>query len=62
MAHLEWSTAVVLYSIVFAFMTGAFVSGVITGDSKFKLGRRYGVVLLLESLMLLLSFLLLTGK
>ena len=44
-------------SIVFSFMFGSFVAGFLVGDSRFRLGRSYGYVLLLESGALFLSFL-----
>jgi uncharacterized membrane protein YoaK (UPF0700 family) len=43
-------------SIVASFMFGSFVAGFLVGDSRFKLGRTYGYVLLLESVALFLSF------
>ncbi|GAB3385939.1 YoaK family protein [Lysobacter fragariae] len=42
-----------LLGIALAFMAGATLSGMIIQDSTLKLGRRYGVVLTIESLLLL---------
>lgn len=41
-----------LLGIMLAFMTGAALSGMIVQDSGLRLGRRYGVTLALESLLL----------
>ena len=41
-----------LAGVALAFMAGAALSGMIVQDSTLKLGRRYGVALLLESLLL----------
>ena len=41
-----------LAGVALAFMAGAALSGMIVQDSTLKLGRRYGVVLALESLLL----------
>ena len=42
-----------LWGVLIAFCLGAMVSGLIIQDSTLRLGRRYGVVLALESLLLL---------
>ena len=42
-----------LFALIIAFVTGATVSGLIIQDSTLRLGRRYGVVLTIESLLLL---------
>jgi uncharacterized membrane protein YoaK (UPF0700 family) len=44
-----------LFAVILAYCTGAALSGVIIRNSAFKLGRRYGAVLLIESLLLLLT-------
>ena len=41
-----------LAGVALAFMAGAAISGMIVQDSTLKLGRRYGVALVLESLLL----------
>lgn len=46
-----------LAAVVGAFLAGAIASGVIIGDSTLQLGRRYGVVLVIESLLLWLAML-----
>lgn len=48
-----------LAAIVLAFFLGSLFSGLIIGDRLLRLGRRYGVVLLLESLTLIIATLLL---
>jgi len=47
------SAAHFLWGVLIAFSLGAMLSGLIIQDSTLRLGRRYGVVLLLESLLLL---------
>ena len=42
-----------LFGVVFAFVAGAVLSAMIVQDSTLHLGRRYGVVLLIESMLLL---------
>ncbi len=42
--------------LVLAFLAGAVVSGMIVGNEHLRLGRRYGVALILESALLILSF------
>jgi len=42
-----------LWGLLIAFCLGAMLSGMIIQDSALKLGRRYGVVLVLEALLLL---------
>ncbi|RNF85136.1 YoaK family protein [Montanilutibacter psychrotolerans] len=44
-----------LSGMILAFMAGAAISGLIIQDSALYLGRRYGVVLMLESLLLFAS-------
>lgn len=42
-------------SIVVGFFVGAFVSGLMIGNTHFKLTRRYGVALMLQGLLLLIA-------
>lgn len=49
------AAALHLAAVVGSFLAGAIASGLIIGDSVLKLGRRYGVVLVIESLLLLLA-------
>ena len=44
-----------LLGVVLAFMAGAMASGLIIQDSTLQLGRRYGVVLSIEALLLVLA-------
>lgn len=44
-----------LLGVVLAFMAGAMTSGLIIQDSTLQLGRRYGVVLSIEALLLVLA-------
>lgn len=48
----DFRAALHLLGIIAAFMAGAALSGVIVQDSALRLGRRYGVTLALESLLL----------
>ncbi len=49
----DWRSVAHLWSMLIAFSLGAMLSGLIVQDGALRLGRRYGVVLTLESLLLL---------
>jgi len=51
----DWRNVGHLWGILIAFCLGATLSGLIVQDATLRLGRRYGVVLLLVSLLLLVS-------
>ncbi|MCW4456303.1 DUF1275 domain-containing protein [Flavobacterium sp. MXW15] len=51
----DWRNIGHLWGVLIAFSLGAMLSGMIVQDSALKLGRRYGVVLTLESLLLLVA-------
>ena len=51
-ASLDGKMALHFVAIIGAFMAGSIVSGFLIQDSTLQLGRRYGVALLLESLLL----------
>lgn len=51
----DWRAVRQLWGILIAFSLGAMVSGLIIQDSTLRLGRRYGVALAVESLLLLAS-------
>lgn len=53
LARGEWSEVRLLWGVLLAFSLGAMLSGLIIQDSTLQLGRRYGVALLLESILLL---------
>jgi uncharacterized membrane protein YoaK (UPF0700 family) len=55
MANGNFSEALHLLWIILSFVFGAAVSGYVIGNQSLKLGRRYGVALLVVALMLLLS-------
>lgn len=55
LAQADWRGVADLWGILIAFSLGAMVSGLIIQDSTLRLGRRYGVVLTIESGLLLLS-------
>lgn len=42
----------ILMVIIFCFMLGAVISGYVTHDSQFKPGRRYGILMMIESSMI----------
>lgn len=44
-----------LLAVVLSFVTGAILSGFLIGDSKLQLGRRYGLALLIESVLLFVA-------
>ncbi len=46
--------------LILAFLVGAIISGIIIGNEHLRLGRRYGVALLLESGMLFVAYYLFT--
>ncbi|RKP00084.1 hypothetical protein CXG81DRAFT_3631, partial [Caulochytrium protostelioides] len=52
----DMTSLILVTSVVFSYGFGAFVAGFMVGDAKFKLGQSYGYALLLESAMLLGSF------
>ena len=47
---------VISTGLILAFLAGAMVSGIIVGNEHLRLGRRYGVALILESALLVISF------
>ncbi len=51
----EGTTALHLLAMIGAFVGGAMLSGVIIQDSTLRLGRRYGVALMIEALLLAFS-------
>ncbi|KAG5457937.1 MAG: hypothetical protein BJ554DRAFT_1940 [Olpidium bornovanus] len=53
------SSALWYAMVIGSFISGSSVSGYVTGDNKFRLGRSYGGLLLLESLAFLVMFFLL---
>ena len=55
LAHGDWRAVGHLWGVLIAFCSGAVLSGLIIQDSTLRLGRRYGVVLALESLLLLIA-------
>lgn len=52
----QWSMLLATGLIVISFFVGAIVSGLVVGNEALKPGRRYGVALLIESVLLLLSW------
>ncbi len=48
------STILHLLMLIVSFITGAIISGLIIRDSHLKLGRRYGVVLMIETVILII--------
>lgn len=55
LASLEWERSLHFAAIIGSFVAGTVISGFIIQDSTLKLGRRYGVALLLESALLCVS-------
>lgn len=62
LAAWDWQRALHFSAVIGSFMAGTVLSGFIIQDSTLKLGRRYGVALLLESALLFLSVPLLSGQ
>lgn len=52
LAQGDWRAVTHLWGVLIAFCLGAMLSGMIIQDSTLRLGRRYGAVLALESLLL----------
>lgn len=50
-----WPAALEVISIALAFLGGALISGIVIGDSLVRVGRRYGVTLVLEGGVLAVS-------
>ena len=55
LAHADGRAVGHLWGLLIAFSLGAMLSGLIIQDSALRLGRRYGIVLALESLLLLVA-------
>lgn len=53
LSHLDYDMMLYLLLISVCFVLGSFYSGLLLGDSNVKLGRRYGVPLILVSLFIL---------
>lgn len=51
----NWSDAVTLGSIVLSFFAGSVLAGFLIGDARLRMGRRYGVALAVESVLLFIS-------
>ena len=52
----DWSFLIYTGSIVLSFVVGAILSGIVVGDEALKLGRRYGIALLIEAALLLVAW------
>ncbi|MDX1953567.1 MAG: YoaK family protein [Verrucomicrobiota bacterium] len=55
LARAELIQATQLFLLVFSFLAGAVLSGIIIQDSTLKLGRHYGFVLFLEAILLMIA-------
>jgi uncharacterized membrane protein YoaK (UPF0700 family) len=55
LAAFDWTAALHFAAIISSFMAGTVLSGFLIQDSTLQLGRRYGVALLLESILLCLA-------
>ncbi len=51
----DWASALHCLTMLGSFVTGTVISGCLIQDSTLKLGRRYGVALLLESILLFVA-------
>jgi uncharacterized membrane protein YoaK (UPF0700 family) len=51
----DYSDALSIGLIVLSFVVGAMIAGIIIGSSTLRLGRRYGVAIMLESALLALA-------
>ncbi|PID43209.1 MAG: DUF1275 family protein [Proteobacteria bacterium] len=57
-AHGDWQSLLFVTESLLAFLAGAVISGLVVGQASLKLGKRYGLALFIESLLLALSLLL----
>jgi len=55
LAQGDWAHAGSLWGLLIAFCVGATLSGALIQDSRLQLGRRYGVALALESMLLFIA-------
>ncbi|HTR40852.1 MAG TPA: YoaK family protein, partial [Pseudomonadales bacterium] len=55
LASFDWPAILHFAAVIGSFLTGTILSGFIIQDSTLQLGRRYGVVLVLESALLFLA-------
>jgi uncharacterized membrane protein YoaK (UPF0700 family) len=60
--HGDMGQALALAGVIGSFLAGAVVSGYIVRDNTLKLGRRYGVALFIETIVLLCAMILLRKK
>lgn len=51
----DWKNVAQILPIIISFFTGAILAGFIIGDARLRMGRRYGVALAIESILLLVS-------
>ena len=49
----DWGMFIYLFYILVSFLFGAILSGMIVGDEALRLGRRYGLALFIEAILLL---------
>ena len=56
----NWSNSLFILAVIFFFMLGAFYSGFIIRDANLRFGRRYGAVLSLEAVFLLITWFFIT--
>lgn len=52
----DFTNFILITSILFSFMFGSFIAGIVVGDNKFRLGRGYGYAILVESAALFGSY------
>lgn len=55
-AHGDSATVLAAMSLVAAFLAGAVISGTIIGNERLRIGRRYGVALIVESGLLFIAY------
>lgn len=51
----EWQTVAHLWGLLLAFCAGAMLSGLVIQDQQLRMGRRYGLMLLVECALLLIA-------
>lgn len=62
LAHGDFVMALYIFSVLAAFISGSILSGYIIKDYHLKLGRRYGVSLIIEAVLIIFAFFILDIK
>lgn len=58
MANYDWQMLGMICTVLLSFLFGAVISGFVVGSTALQAGRRYGLALLIEAILLIISLLL----